>query len=215
MEILPCMRSEKLYFKPIIYPEKWDQYKESYQMYIANCYLLHIANAGTDDPKQLFNLIGALFKSVDWDSYCDETDQYYVDKSFDIIQCLMYARVLELGVWDAHFVTLGFVGIFKSSLEPLADLLLYNENPVPVQMLVIAALYIDLLWSIKNSEGKDSLEYFPNSKDICHKYPQMVSNIVTEIKSEPLPITNYVSWVFEKASHNLEAQKQWPFLLAP
>ena len=61
MEILPGMRSEKLYFKPIIYPEKFDQYKRISEMNTVDYYLIEIANTGTDDPMRLFSLIGSLY----------------------------------------------------------------------------------------------------------------------------------------------------------
>ena len=120
---------------------------------------------------------------------------------------MIYAIALELGVWDAHFVNLSFVGSYRSSLEPSASCILYNETPVPIQILTIADLYIDLLWTIKKSEGKDSLHFFPNNNSIS---PKMISKMAEEIRSEPLPTTKYVSWAFEKASHNLEAQNEWP-----
>lgn len=47
----------------------------------------------------LFILICGYFHNVDWDSYCDETDQYNVDEAFNIIRFIVYARVLELGIW--------------------------------------------------------------------------------------------------------------------
>lgn len=208
MEILPGMRSEKLYFKPIIYPREWDQYKGLSQMNILDEYLLEIANVGTDDPTKLFGLMRGLSNAVDWDTFFDETNQSRVDDFYEAIHYMIYARALELGVWDAHFVTLGFVGSDSPSLRFRANYLIYNESPVSSRVLAIAALYIDLLCSIKNSKGKDSLEFFPNILGICRRHPQLISSMVEEIKNAPFPTTKYFSWAFEKALDNFEAQKQ-------
>lgn len=54
MATLPGIPSEKSYFKPIIYPEKFDHYKRFSEMDTVDMYLVEIANTGTDNPIKLF-----------------------------------------------------------------------------------------------------------------------------------------------------------------
>lgn len=210
MEILPGLRSEKLYFKPIIYKYEWENYNRLSQMKILNKYLLKMANAGIEDPNKLYNLMINLSNKIDYELLCDEIYHYNPKdaKYFTrVLDCLIYSRVLELGIWDAHFVTLGFVCHYKSSLETLSNCLMYNGNTVQPRVIAISGLYLDLLYSLKECDGK---EFFPNSERIClYEFPQMISEMMEEIKDEPLPTTNYVSWAFEKAFNNHRAQEQW------
>lgn len=118
MEILPGMRSGKLYFKPIIYLEKWDQYKGLSQMDIVNDFFRYIAKRGTSDPRRLYNIVDSLSDTMDRDIFCCETNQVYVDDYYDIILYMIRARTLELGVWEANSVTFSFISKYKSILEP-------------------------------------------------------------------------------------------------
>lgn len=209
MEILPGMRSEKLYFKPIIYPEVWDQCKGS-EINILNMYLLEIVNTGTANPRKLYNISHELSEGLDMDAFYYETNQTYSDSPYHIIMPMINARILEQGIWEAKFVIWNFISNRQSILEPLVNCLNYNESPVPPQMLPVAALYIDLLHAIKNNDVETTLICTPGIREMYRDHPQMVSAMVEDIKSAPLPTTNYFSWAFEKASNNLEAQKNWP-----
>lgn len=212
MEIVPGMRSKNLYFKPINYPEIWDQYKGVYmsELYIIDDYMLEIANTGTDDPLKLYYILRELSEGMDMDVYYSETNFTYRNDPLNIIKYMIYARVLELGVWEAHFVTVGLISHYKYTLEHHANCLIYNESPIPLQMLPIACLYIEMLNAIKNNHVENYLNCNPSIRNMYADHPQLVSAMVDEIKNEPLPTTNYFSWAFEKASCNIEAQKKWP-----
>ena len=210
MMILPGMRSEKLYFKPIIYPEEWDQCKGSSQMEIMEMYLLEIVNTSIDNPRKLYDITRNLSDDLDMDIFYYETNQTYLDSPYEIITSMIYARALEQGIWDAKFVTVLFVSNRKIILEPIVNCLMYNESPVPPQMLPVAALYIDLLSAIKNNNEDRTLKSRPGIREMYKDHPQMVSAMIEDIKSAPLPTTKYFSWAFEKASNNLEALKNWP-----
>ena len=207
MEILPGMRSENLYFKPVIYPEKWDQYKGIFEIGEINSYLVAIANAGTDDPKKLYNITKSLSDNLDREEFCYEIS--HTLNTYDTIRYMIYARILELGFWKANFVTVGIISNYRSTLEPQASCLIYKESPVPLQMLPVACLYIELLSEIKRNTVESYLNLSTSIRDLYRDYPQMISAMVEEIKNEPLPTTKYFSWAFEKASGNLEVQKKW------
>lgn len=65
IEILPGLSSEKIYFNPIIYTYKWDQYKGLPQIEQLNSHQLKIAKFGQDEPEKLYELCNKALACVD------------------------------------------------------------------------------------------------------------------------------------------------------
>lgn len=112
IEILPGLRSEKMYFNPIIYTYKWDQYKWLPQIEQLNSHQLKIDKLGQDKPEKLDELCNKALACVDEKLLINEIGLDFY--SFEPIWRMIFARTLVLGVWKASiFVDLSFLSHYK------------------------------------------------------------------------------------------------------
>jgi hypothetical protein len=107
----------------------------------------------------------------------DDVD--YIDAIADCI----YERLLEKGIWDAHFVVSRFYGPSSQASE---ELLIYNGKVLSREELVSVGRYIEAVNWIKNG--------FETRRTCSPSFKSLVETV----KHTPLPTTHYISWAIAK-----------------
>lgn len=116
-----------------------------------------------------------------------EDDLYYIDNMIDCIN----ARLLELGIWDAHFVASSF----------------YNPNPSFIQSIMYKNKSLSNLSSEElASIGRyiEAVKYIRNNYEETRTSSPTFETIINKVKQEPLPTTHYISWAIEKVFQSKE-----------
>ena len=192
--IIPAMKSEELSFKEIEYPKILDKYQGMREVEIIKERLLEIAKLGMRDPRKLCRLVGQIIANY------DERDSLFVvigdDISYiDAMISVIYERLLELGVWDAHFIASEFYTPCVEVSKIHASSMSYKGKYLSERILSIIGQYIEAVEWVK----KDFLRSRSPFSDTFR-------SIIQEVKQGELPTKNYISWAVRKALIRVETQ---------
>lgn len=180
--LLPCMEENGLRFEAVITPAVLDKYQDVRPVEIVKQRLLEIAKLGMKDPKRLFSLTRELIKNYSEredliDIMGDDVD--YIDAIADCI----YERLLEIGIWEAHFVVSQF---YSPSSQVNMGSLVYKGKNLSREELRSVGWYIEAVNWIKNN--------FETKRNCLPTF----KTVIEAVKRTPLPTTHYISWAIAK-----------------
>lgn len=180
--LLPCMEENGLCFDAVITPAVLDKYQDVRPVEIVKQRLLEIAKLGMKDPKKLFSLTRDIIKNYSEredliDVMGDDVD--YIDAIADCI----YERLLERGIWEAHFVISQFYG---HSSQASVSSLVYNGKVLSREELKSVGRYIEAVNWIKSDF---------ETKRTCSP---AFKTVIETVKRTPLLTTHYISWAIAK-----------------
>ncbi|KAG4085594.1 hypothetical protein H8356DRAFT_1335296 [Neocallimastix lanati (nom. inval.)] len=121
------MEENGLCFEAVLTPAVLDKYQGMKPVETIKQRLFEIAKLGMKDPERTFSL----------------NDVDYIDA---ITDC-MYERLLEKGIWDAHFINSRF---YSPSSQTSAGSLVYNGKVLSKEELISVGRYIEAVNWIKN-----------------------------------------------------------------
>lgn len=192
--ILPEMDSRKLKFKKITTPDVFDKYKGVPEVESVKERLSEIADLDMKDPRRLLTLAGGIIKDYDERETLFgimEDDISYIDTIIELI----YERLLELGIWDVHFMASQFYTPCVSVSQTCAHSMTYDSESVSRKILSIAGQYIEAINWLRNDLERTRTAPSP-----------IFTSIIDEIRHAKLPTTHYISWAIERALSNTTAQ---------
>lgn len=180
--LLPYMEDNGLCFEAVTTPAVFDKYQGMRPVEIVKHRLLEIAKLGMKNPERLFSLTRELIKNYSEredliDIMGDDVD--YIDAIADCI----YERLLEKGIWGAHFVISRF---YSPSSQNSVGSLVYNGKVLSREELISVGRYIEAVNWIKND--------FETKRPCSPSF----KSVIETVKHTSLPTTHYISWAIAK-----------------